>query len=168
MPTRKQYRIADFAQLCQLFIAGHGEFHFFNTKTNTQFNIKFVTGIENAGVVSRVYVCFTNIKQNNNLFYIHIGRYTYKTKLLELCTTPVVSERQLRMFLNTLDWVLNHINTGKLFDPAIECYYSGYCCRCGKSLNDAVSLARGLGEECAKKVGPNQPPVLFSKVSTGL
>lgn len=172
MRQRKQYRIADFAQLCKLFVAGNGEFHFFNTITTTQFNLKFTAGAQNIGVQSRLYVCYSHhnlVQQNNKLFYFHIGRYNFVTRQLELRTAQVVSDRTLRMFLQSLDWVFLHINTGVKFGSAIECYYSGCCCRCGKPLVDTASLQVGLGIECQKKVGVSPvAPVLFSKPSSGV
>jgi hypothetical protein len=164
---RQQYRITDFAKLCQLFVGGYGQFHFFNTKTTTQFNLKF-KALRSIEDFSQVSVCFVHSRIEQKLFYLHIGRYNFQKRRLELRTTQIVNDRQLRMFLETLDWVLNHINMGKPFESNVQVYYSGHCCACGKKLYDAVSLQRGMGECCAKKPRLMYQPVLFHIPYSGI
>ena len=49
-------------------------------------------------------------------------------------------------------WVLENVLNGSKAD-AVEIWHSGHCGRCGRLLTTPESLTRGLGPECAGKVG---------------
>jgi len=55
-----------------------------------------------------------------------------------------------------LDWTLTQANvranTGKAMPEELEMWHEGQCGRCGRQLTDPVSIARGIGPECATKV----------------
>ena len=44
-----------------------------------------------------------------------------------------------------LSWVLRNLDSDK-----VEVWTEGKCCRCNRRLTDPVSIARGIGPECAK------------------
>ena len=50
-----------------------------------------------------------------------------------------------------LDWFLRHIMRAE-FPHDAEFWHAGRCGRCNRRLTDPVSIARGLGPECAGKV----------------
>lgn len=54
-----------------------------------------------------------------------------------------------------LDWVIGQANIrancGEDMPDSVEVWHEGSCGRCGRSLTDPVSIARGLGPECATK-----------------
>jgi hypothetical protein len=56
-----------------------------------------------------------------------------------------------------LDWVIGQANVrankGEAMPENVEVWHEGCCGRCGRSLTDPVSIARGIGPECANKVG---------------
>jgi hypothetical protein len=55
-----------------------------------------------------------------------------------------------------LEWVLVQANllegTGKDMPEQLEFWHEGACGRCGRTLTDPTSIARGIGPECANKV----------------
>lgn len=148
MPNqRKQYVISSLNKLCMLFNAGAGEFHFLNRVTNKQFNIKF----KHANVDpdwSIINVCHTSIEHGSRLFYLRLGRYNFKAKILELRDEVNMGSPNISSLLKSLNFILKGINTGVGFENRVECYYSGHCCRCGRELTDTVSLVDGFGSEC--------------------
>ena len=49
-----------------------------------------------------------------------------------------------------LDWALRNLRGG-IMPGKLEFWHEGRCARCAKVLTDPVSIARGLGPECAGK-----------------
>ena len=43
-----------------------------------------------------------------------------------------------------LDWWLHHPN-----HPGVEFWHEGACCKCGRTLTNPESIARGIGPHCA-------------------
>lgn len=146
MRNRAQHHITSFKHLCFLFNAGGGQFHFFNTTVGWRFNIKFrrILSIPNIAYAS---VCFTYGK-NTDLIYYHLGRYNFATHSFELRTEQNISHQKVRLFVDSITYILDHINTGTEFPPEMEYFHSGHCSRCGTPLYNVHSLQLGLGPEC--------------------
>lgn len=51
-----------------------------------------------------------------------------------------------------LDWALVKLHAGVMPD-SLEFWHEGRCACCGRALTDPASIERGVGPECAKKIG---------------
>lgn len=51
-----------------------------------------------------------------------------------------------------LEWLLRALNSGHM-PTTVELWHNGRCSRCKRKLTDPASIARGLGPECAAKLG---------------
>ena len=50
-----------------------------------------------------------------------------------------------------LDWTVKHLASGSM--PAqLELWHEGQCARCARPLTDPVSIERGFGPECVKRL----------------
>lgn len=50
-------------------------------------------------------------------------------------------------------YVFEHLCQRKAMPPRCEVWHEGQCGRCARPLTDPVSIERGIGPECIKKVG---------------
>lgn len=52
----------------------------------------------------------------------------------------------------TFRWLWGRIAEGMSIEEQAEFWHEGHCCRCGMSLIDPISIQRGIGPECWKRM----------------
>lgn len=50
-------------------------------------------------------------------------------------------------------WAWRHLEEVHMWPDSIEFWHEGSCCVCGRTLTDPESVERGIGPECAGKMG---------------
>jgi|TARA_R110001606_G_scaffold162768_1_gene306879 hypothetical protein len=91
---------------------------------------------------------YTHVKvESGYMSFIRLGSYyngNIYNKRQEVLTPSAVA----------IAWVLQKVEQQHfdLLDSKIEVMHTGSCLRCGKTLTDAVSISRGLGDVCASGV----------------
>lgn len=139
------HQVHDFKQLCFMYLAGAGEFHFYNRITQMQYNLKF-RPIANQPNHSYTFMCFT--RHGIAPFYYNIGKYDFKYDIIYYKSLQVIGQESLNRFLKSFTFINEAIHLAIPLPEKILVYYAGNCCRCGKHLTTQESLTRGFGELC--------------------
>lgn len=83
--------------------------------------------------------------------YNYMGMLDQRTGKLRQTKGSKVGERSQAWIV--LSWALRRIWSGKLLPAPARLMHAGNCGRCGRQLTDPVSIATGIGPDCAEQMG---------------
>lgn len=96
------------------------------------------------------FVSLLTGRDNENSFtYMGI----FNPSSLTVRTTAKSSYREDSKPVKVLQWAIRRIAEGKPVPEGYAIQHEGKCCRCGRTLTTPESIERGIGPECAGKLG---------------
>jgi hypothetical protein len=131
----------------QFLLGGNATFTLVSTKTSVRYTYK-------------VQIC----DSNENLYFVKVmtgsdneSDYTYLGTLRTAGTAQAMilaygHGKKSRIAQDApsamaFAWFIGHLES-----TAIEMWHEGRCCVCGRKLTDPMSISRGIGPECQKKM----------------
>lgn len=126
-------------------LAGYAYLTLVSKKTGTRYTYKVKTpqGKPRPHFVSVLY------GENNQEDYVFFGTI-FNDKEFGHARKSAITPSDVRV--RAWQWMWAQVLGGKL-SPDVEVWHEGRCGRCGKLLTVPSSIARGIGPECAAKIG---------------
>lgn len=129
-------------------LAGHATLTLTSEKTGTRYTYR-ISQAKNreTGKPSNLWFVGLLTGPDNEASYSYVGALngTFKLTKASKFTPDSIPVRAFNFF-----W--NHVDQGKM-PPQMEVRHSGHCGRCGRTLTVPESIDRGIGPECASKMG---------------
>ena len=118
-----------------------GSFTVMSKKTNKDFTFKIANKSWKGNTYTHVSVEIGYLEFQYLGIYFN-GKIFHKKQLVKTQSADVIA------------WLIMHVQNGNFekLNNSVEVMHLGNCIRCGKTLTDANSIARGLGSECAKNL----------------
>lgn len=130
-------------------LAGNATFTIVSTKTGTRFTYKVRRSKEEAGKDVVYFVSLLNGPDNQN-DYCYMGIITARGFIFANKKSSVQSDAPSS---KAWRWFFDAVLAGARMPATLEVWHEGKCGRCGRALTVPESIARGIGPECADKMG---------------
>lgn len=137
-------RMTDATQIRTFLLAGRACFTLVSAKTGKRFTFEVRQVAEGAWR----YGVAVLTGPNNETDFVHIGWLIVATDGHLVAQSKKADDP----LLAALAFLLRCVDAGSLPD-ALEFHHAGSCAACGRRLTTPESLARGLGPECAARLG---------------
>ena len=135
--------MTDPVAIAAFLFGGNATFTLVSLKSHTRYTFRLRNKKD-----GNVFFASTLTGPNNDDDYEYLG-YIGADKGPSLLAGKKGKPNDVRF--KALDWFLRHIMRAE-FPHDAEFWHEGRCGRCNRRLTDPVSIARGLGPECAGKV----------------
>ena len=135
--------MTDPVAIAAFIFGGNATFTLVSLKSHTRYTFRLRNKKD-----GNVYFASTLTGPNNDDDYEYLG-YINADNGPSLLAGKKGNAQDVRF--KALDWFLRHIMRNE-FPQDAEFWHEGRCGRCNRRLTDPVSIARGLGPECAGKV----------------
>jgi hypothetical protein len=150
--THLRRRLTDRAQVQQFVLAGKSRFTIVSKQSGARFTFR-VTASQNPGSVTHFVSLLTG--NDNESAYTYIGQVRANGRFDHGRKSPIAATAAS---VKALSWfwtvVMEERENAVTTIPAkVEFWHEGRCCRCGRALTVPASIARGIGPECAGKMG---------------
>jgi hypothetical protein len=147
-PTPEPRQLTAVAEIQQFILAGKARFTVVSRKSGARFTFKVSASKEPGSAVTHFVSVLTG--NDNETSYSYLGhvfdaaRYTHgrKSKIAESAPSAAAF---------TFFW--RWITERSQLPNQLEFWHAGACCRCGRTLTVPASIKRGIGPECAGKMG---------------
>ncbi len=142
-------QITDPADMLAFVYGGRAVFTLVSQKTNKRYTYRGTKGRATQFSASPPYFFNVLTGPDNTSHYEYIGfsRADWHTTGLR----PGNKGNANHPAYAALNWFLGQVKKDRQ-PPQMEFWHVGKCARCARQLTDPVSIARGLGPECAGKV----------------
>jgi hypothetical protein len=146
--TKMSGRIETAEDVKNFVLAGNATFTIVSTKTSTRYTYKVRRSKEEEGKPVVYFVSLLNGPDNQN-DYCYMGIITATGFRFTAKSTVRPEAPSAKAFV----WFFDAVLAGARMPATLEVWHEGKCGRCGRALTVPESIARGIGPECADKMG---------------